>query len=232
MATTTSTPPSTADAAASAPATVPAGYPTDAGTAAERLVVARAHGALWRWAGAAALTVAGVGHLLSSTAHLGDGSLVLGFFLLTAFGQFGAAVWLAAGPLHRGAPDRRLLLLGIAGVVALVGLYLVAHLTGWLGTLAGSTATPAAGHLHTAPGDPFAAGHAIPTTGPVALAGTTTAAPPQPVTLLGTVTVAAEVLAIGTVAALLPTRLRRRTVNGLLGLAALVWGLWLTGVLG
>jgi hypothetical protein len=206
--------------------------PTAAGSAAPLpRSGARAPGALWRWSGAVALLLAGVAHLVTSSDHLADGSLVIGFFLLTAFAQFGTAVWLAAGPLHRGAPAPRLVLLSIAGVVALIGLYLVAHLTGWLGDLAGTTTAPVTdAHVHTAAGDPFAAGHATTFSGPVALAGST-AAQPQPVTLLGTAAVAAEVLAVGALAALLPSRLRRRTVNGLLGLAALTWGLWLTGVL-
>jgi hypothetical protein len=190
----------------------------------------RARATAWRWTAAAAVGAAGVAHLITSAGHLDDGQLVIAFFLVTAFAQLGAAVWLAAGTLHRGRPAPRVVLLAIAGTVALIGVYLVAHLTTWLGDLAGTSA-PVSVHDHSgAATDPFAAGHASSFDGSVPLAGKE-GPQPEPVTLLGTLTVAAEVVAIAALSALLPARWRSRVLNGLLGLGALVWVLWLTGVL-
>ncbi|PRY51058.1 hypothetical protein LY71_102121 [Geodermatophilus tzadiensis] len=168
-----------------------------------------------RWAAAAATAVAGGLHVAAAVQHLGAGDLVVGFFLATALAQVGAAAWLALGP----ATDRFLGTV-VLGTVGLVVLYLGGHTTDLL--------DPFLGHDHAA----VAGGHTghTATTGPVALDAEPTEVPEPPV--LGTVTVAVELLGTLAAAALLPARARRLVLDGLLALGALVWLLWLAGVLG
>ena len=115
----------------------------------------------------------------------------------------------------------------IAGTVALVALYVVVHSSDLLVGLTGNPApSGAAGTSIRPPSRPPGRDHrADSPSGSPRTAG-------QPVSLLGTITVAIELVAIAAFAALLPATWRRRTTNGLLLLSGLAWALWLTGVLG
>jgi hypothetical protein len=97
-----------------------------------------------------------------------------------------------------------------------------------------ATAGSAAGHAHDGGQGAVEAGHhagaSIATDGPVAM-GEHPAAGAEAPDLLGTATVALELLAMAAMTALLPRAWRSRAVNGLLALGALAWVLWLTGVL-
>ncbi len=174
-----------------------------------------------RWAAVAATAAAAGLHVAAAVDHLGAGDLVVGFFLLTALAQVAAAAWLAVGP--GAARDPRFLAAVLAGTVGLLLLYVVGHATDLL--------DPLVGHDHAASGQAAGTDHAAHTTvtGPVAL-GTEPVEVPEP-PVLGTLTAGAECLALVALAALLPTTARRRVLDGLLALGALVWLLWLTGVL-
>jgi hypothetical protein len=157
---------------------------------------------------------------MAAVDHLGAGDLVVGFFLATALAQLGAAAWLALGA----GPARDPLFLGavLVGTAGLLLLYVVGHATDLL--------DPLTGHDHAAHGA-AATDHAAHTTvtGPVALGLEPVSTPEAPV--LGTLTAGAECLVLVAVSALLPAVARRRVLDGLLALGALVWLLWLTGVL-
>ncbi len=172
-----------------------------------------------RWTAAAATAAAGALHVAAAVDHLGAGDLVVGFFLVTALVQVGAAAWLAADPTR----DLRLPVAVLVGTLGLVLLYVVGHATDLL--------DPFLGHDHAAHGQGAATDHASHTTatGPVALGLEPVEVPAAPV--LGTFTVAAECLALAALTALLPATARRRVLDGLLAVGALVWLLWLTGVL-
>lgn len=174
-----------------------------------------------RWVAVLGTAAAGVLHVVAAAGHVGAGDLVVGFFLLTALAQVGAAAWLATGTAA--ARDARFLLAVVAGTAGLLLLYVVGHTTDLL--------DPFLGHDHSTVGTAAADHTAHSTaTGPVALDLEPVETTPAPV--LGTVTAAAEVLALAAAAALLPAGLRRRVLDGLLAVGALVWVLWLTGVLG
>ncbi|MGY1795732.1 hypothetical protein ACI796_17335 [Geodermatophilus sp. SYSU D00525] len=176
--------------------------------------------AAWRWGAAAANGAAAGLHVLAALDHLRTSDLVVGFFLLVALAQFGAAAWLALGP--DGARDPRFLTAALTATAGLLLLYVVGHATDLL--------DPLLGHDHsTASGG--AADHAAHTTatGPVALGTEPLETPEAPV--LGTLTAGAECLALVALAALLPATARRWALNGLLVTGAVVWSLWLTGVL-
>ena len=74
-------------------------------------------------------------------------------------------------------------------------------------------------------------GHSTEASGPVAL-DLEPVSTREPGRLLGTATVAVEMLTVLALTALLPERWRSRAANALLCLGAAVWPLWLTGVLG
>ncbi len=182
-----------------------------------------------RWVAAAATAAAGALHVVAAVDHLGAGDLVVGFFLATALAQVGAAAWLAADPTR----DLRLPVALLVGTLGLLVLYVVGHATDLL--------DPFLGHDHAAQG-PGVQGqgvqgqgagtdHAAHTTatGPVALGLEPVEVPAAPV--LGTLTAAAECLALAALAALLPVTARRRVLDGVLAVGALAWLLWLTGVL-
>jgi hypothetical protein len=176
--------------------------------------------ALRRWCALAAATTAAAGvlHVLAAVGHAGERELVTGFFLVTALGQLASGAGLAIAAVT-GVRPRPLLVAGLlAATVGLVALYLVAHTTD---LLAGFTAT----------GDAAAHGDHEEPTGPVAL-GLTPVRTAEPPGLLGTATVAVEVLTILALTALLPARGRRLSGNLLLVLGATAWVLWLAGVLG
>jgi hypothetical protein len=187
-----------------------------------------------RWVAAAGTAAAGALHVVAAVDHLGAGDLVVGFFLATALAQVGAAAWLAADPTR----DLRLPVALLVGTLGLLVLYVVGHATDLL--------DPFLGHDHAAQGQGVqgqgvqgqgvqgqGAGtdHAAHTTatGPVALGLEPVEVPAAPV--LGTLTAAAECLALAALAALLPAAARRRVLDGVLAVGALVWLLWLTGVL-
>ena len=173
----------------------------------------------WAWAGAVTTWVAGMLHVLAAVDHLDAGELVVGFFLVTAFGQLAAAVGLAIAGVTGERPAPALLAGLLAVTVGLLALYLVAHTTDLLAGVTAAEMGGPTGHEHPEP------------SGPVALSDT----PPvrgEPPGLLGTATVTAEVLSVLAFVALLPPRLRRLAGNALAVLGAGAWLLWLTGVLG
>ncbi len=198
-----------------APARTPVAPPAQAGAAGRRTA---------RRVAAAATAAAGGLHVAAAVDHLGAGDLVVGFFLVTALAQVGAAAWLAADPTR----DLRLPVALLVGTLGLLVLYVVGHATDLL--------DPFLGHDHAAQGPGVqgqgaGTGHAAHTTatGPVALGLEPVEVPAAPV--LGSLTAAAECLALAALAALLPATARRRVLDGVLAVGALVWLLWLTGVL-
>jgi hypothetical protein len=180
---------------------------------------------VWRCAAVAGTAGAGLLHLVTAVQHASSGDLVVSFFLLVAGAQIGGATLLATR--ERFAPA--LLVAAVVGTAGLLLLYLLAHSSTLLNDLGVVTAghdTGAHGALHGA----GVAGHTEVAAGPVAMAGEA-AASPEPVTTLGTATVAAEVLGMAGVLALLPARWRSRTLDVLALCGAGVWLLWFTGVL-
>jgi hypothetical protein len=181
----------------------------------------------WRWAAGLSALAAGGLHVAAAVEHVGASDLVVGFFLLTAFAQFGIGVWLLLGSWLGKTPGTGPLAAALFGTVVLVCLYLVAHTTDlFAGLTAHQDGTAHAGHGGAA----HSAGASIATGGPVALDGHA-ASLPEPPDLLGGVTVAVELLSVLGLTALLPQTWRGRTVNVLLALGGLAWVAWLTGVL-
>ncbi len=189
----------------------------------------RSGAARWWWTASAAAAGAGLLHVAAAAGHLAAGDLVVGLFLLTALAQLGLGAWLVAAA-RTGRGGVRPLAVAVAGTTLLVGLYLLAHTTDLLAGLTGHDAAHAAGHVHGGGEAAHAAGASITTGGPVALDDRPTAGAEAP-GLLGTATVALELLGIAAMTALLPAHLRRRVVDALLLLGGLAWVLWLTGVL-
>jgi hypothetical protein len=186
---------------------------------AEHTVRRRAAGSGWVLAAALATGGAGALHVAAAVDHAAASDLVVGFFLLTAFAQFGIGTWLLLGTWLGRRPGIEPVALALAGTVVLVGLYLLAHTTGlFTGLLAHD-----AGSGHT--------GHGVAIEGPVSLAGGPSSAP-EPADLLGATTVALELLSVLALTALLPRTWRGRTLNALLVLGGVAWAAWLTGVLG
>lgn len=184
----------------------------------------------WQWTAALTIGTAGALHLAAAAEHIAAGQLAVGFFVLTAFAQFGFAAWLVVSGWAGAAPAREQVALALIGTVSLIGLYLLAQTSDVLNAFA---LPHDAGAGHGSGGGTHAGGSpgaSIQVDGPVALDD-------EPVRVqhaagpLGTATVAAEVLAVAALAALLPAAWRRRAVNTLFSLGALVWALWLTGVL-
>jgi hypothetical protein len=191
----------------------------------------RGGGVRWWWTASLAAAGAGALHVAAAAGHLAAGDLVVGFFLLTALAQLGLGAWLFAAA-RTGRAGARPLAVAVAGTTVLVGLYLLVHTTDLLAGLTGHSSGPAAGHVHGdgAVAAAHAAGASIATDGPVALGEQPTAGTEAP-GLLGTATVALELLGIAAMSALLPRAWRTRVVNALLVLGALAWALWLTGLL-
>jgi hypothetical protein len=183
----------------------------------------------WRWVAAAGALGAAGAHVVAAVGHLPAGDLVVGFFLVSAFAQLGLGTWLLLDPWLGRELGTRPLVAALAGTVLLVCLYLVVHTTDLLAGIAGSDGGGAAGH--GAGADGHAAGAATGTGGPVALAARARTQP-EPPGLLGTATVALELLSVLGLAALLPRSWRGRSLDALLVLGALAWVAWLTGVLG
>ena len=159
----------------------------------------------WSWAAPAALAAAGGVHLIWASSLGDDGLLQMGV-VLSALGQLAAASFLVGLLIAGLVPPRWMVVLLMAGTTALAVVDVLAHTTDLLpgGTLvlAPDGATDASLH--------GTAGHGF----------------------LGAAAVAAEVLLVMSLARLLPAGWRRRTTDLLLGLGALLWGLWLIGLLG
>ncbi len=209
------------------------------------VTVARTEGpvalrSVWVITAGAATATAGVLHAVAAVDHLDAGPWVSPFFVGCAAAQLAAGGWLLA--TRRPAP--RVLGAILAGTVGLVVLYLVVHGTHLLDAVAGHGGLDHDGHdaehLHGhdpgagATADPaadgFAAGHAIASEGPVPMGGSAVE-PPEAPEVLGSLTVAVQLLAVSALTALLPARLRSRAANTvlLLGISAVL--LWLTGLL-
>ena len=173
----------------------------------------------WRWVAAAGTATAAALHVVAASTHLQLQPTLAAGFLLTALVQLGAAAWLVLGPRGSGWDTRAVGLL-LTGTVLVVLAFVAAHTTTWLGD------------LHTAGGHgAHATGHAAEADGAVAL-GLAALPEVQAPDLLGTATVAVELIAVVGLAALLPARTRSRATSLLLVAGLLVWVAWLTGLLG
>jgi hypothetical protein len=190
-------------------------------TAAQPETRARRRASWWSWGAILTLAAAGGLHLLVAAAHVDHSSLVVSFFLAVAAGQIGAAglLFVLSRPGLR--PRAGLLAAGIAGTMALIGLYLVAHRTGLFADILGQSSP--VGHQHGGTGHPVETGGLVALDQPVVQ-------PEQPGALDAAV-LGAEVLSVVALTALLPRTWRGRTVDALCALGALTWVLWLTGVL-
>ncbi|HEY4605345.1 MAG TPA: hypothetical protein VIH08_13520, partial [Blastococcus sp.] len=179
--------------------------PAEAGA---RDVAAPPHG-IWRWVAAVSAAVAGGLHIAAAVEHLGT-PLAVAFFLVVALLQLGLGAWVAVSTWAEVGPDVRLLTLALAGTVALVGLYLVAHTTDLLAAFHVDRASGAGHHGTTrAP-----QGHSTETSGPVAL-GTEPVAGRESVGLLGIAAVTLEMASVLAFVALLPGRWRDHAANAL-----------------
>ncbi|MGY1773976.1 hypothetical protein [Blastococcus sp. SYSU D00813] len=197
--------------------------------------------ARWLWAGALGSAAAGGLHVLVAYEHVAAGGVAIMFFLLTALAQLGLAGWLVVNRVTGLRPDRRLVTLALAGTVALMGLYVLAHSTGLLDAFAVAHGDGGAHGMHETTGhdpgiDPvtgvdYSTGVAVQTSEVMPMSGSAEPVRHEPGPL-GSWTVAAEVLTVAALVALQPAAWRRRTTNVLLGLGALAWALWFTGVLG
>jgi small-conductance mechanosensitive channel len=167
----------------------------------------------WGWALASSLAAAGGLHVAAALA-LDEGALATAFFWLSAAGQFGAAVWMAACLRTRRSQPAWWTALTLVGTIGLIALYVLVHGTDLLSSVAGHHHE--AHDSHTA--QAATAGHQLFDTD---LHG-----------LLGAGTVAVELITVLASAALLPIRWRRASLNGLLASAGLLWALWLAGVIG
>ena len=163
----------------------------------------------WCWVAVAGTAAAGVLHLAAAVEHLGASELVIAFFGGTGLAQLAAAVVLAMGAVTRVPPRPAVLCALLAGTVGLLCLYLVAHGTDLLAGLTAGAGPDGAAHAH----------------------GGGTTAGVEPPGVLGTVTVAAELVAVLALTALLPPRARRLAGDVVLVLGGAAWVLWLTGVL-
>jgi hypothetical protein len=181
----------------------------------------------WGWAAAGSVTVAGALHVAAAADHLDAGDVVVGFFLVVAFMQLAVGAWLAVSATTRVGFAPWPVAAALSVTVALLLLYLAVHTTDLLAGIIGpdhhggaTTGTHIGEH-----------GRAAEPKGPVALGlePTQTGGAPG---LLGTGTVAVELISVLALTALLPAVLRRHAANGLLGLGVLVWLAWVTGVFG
>lgn len=177
--------------------------------------------ALLRFA-AATLALAGAGHVAAAIDHRDAGRLVIGVFLASAVAQLCACAWLTRRAASPSTPDALVLGGLLAGTVALIVLYLLVHASdlvpaGLLGHSTDEVGTAAGAHQDLA-----IAAH------PVGAESAGVEAPG----VLGSATVAAEVLATAALIAVLPARWRRPAGDIVLALGALAWLLWLLGILG
>ncbi len=167
----------------------------------------------WLLIAAATLAAAGVLHVAAAADHPEAPDRVVWFFLAVALGHGGGAVWFTVAAATRQRPGALPVVLATAATVGLVLLYLIGHTTNLLDGISGvAGAADAAAH----------AGHAL---RPDAEAG-------HPAGWLGTSTVTVELVLLLALTALLPARVRRIVVNGVLALGALAWAFWLLGLPG
>lgn len=165
------------------------------------------------------LAIAGVLHVVAAVDHRGGSDLVVGFFLLVAGAQLATAAWLSVGAATGRRPAAWPVAIALTGTIVLVALYLVAHTTDLLADLT-SPGAGTVGHDHD-----------VRVEGPVPL-GQEPASTGELPGLLGSATVAVELVAMMALLGLLPPAFRRRATDGLLVLGACAWVLWWTGVLG
>jgi hypothetical protein len=178
----------------------------------------------WGWVAAGSVAVAGALHVAAAADHLAAGDVVVGFFLLVALLQVGTGIWLAVGAVTRSGHPPWPVAAALALTVGLLVLYRVVHTTDLLAGVVpdhhhGGAASPTHGAAHVEGAEPE---------GPVALGLEPADAGTSP-GLLGTATVAVELVSVLALTALLPAVLRRHAANGLLVLGALIWVAWFTG---
>ncbi len=192
----------------------------------------------WLWLAGLASAGAGVLHVAAAVQHREVGQLVIGLFLLVAAAQVAGGWLLVVTALRRQRPGAWAVTAALAGTLALIALYVVAHTTDVLAGLTGHGTTSAAGlesghgagHGEAAAGaEPQ--GHSVVTGGAVAL-DLEPAHVADPPGLVGTATVALELVCLLGLTALLPRRGRTWALNAQLAIGALGWARWLTGVLG
>ena len=165
----------------------------------------------WLRTATVALALAGVLHLAAVAEHREQPERVVWFFLAVALGQLGAAAWFAVLGATGQRPATVPLVLGAAATVGLVLLYLAGQTTDLLTGLTqpAQSATPVA---HSVQPGTAGSGH--------------------PAGWLGSATVTVEMVGLLALTALLPARVRRATLNGILALGVLAWALWLLGLPG
>ena len=183
----------------------------------------RSSGRLRRWLGLASLAtlLAGGLHIVAAYQHVEHGELVVSFFLLAAAAQVGVGLVLGVHAVTGMRPGSRLVLAGLGATVGMIGLFIVAHGTGFLLDYVGQP-SGTGGHTSTHIG-PFAAG--------IATKNDTLAGVQVRPGLLGMATVAAELAGVVGLTALLPRTWRGRVLNGMLTLCGIAWVLWFAGVL-
>ena len=157
------------------------------------------------WVGAGAAMVAAAVHLYITPEHLREWWLYGGFFLAVTVAQALLAVLLLRGA------GVGVVLLGIWGTVGLIAIYVISR-------TAGLPITPPGGghgiHSHA----PGALGSGVPI-----LPGSL---PPgvEPVAALDLVALGAELLLLGVLVGMLPSALRRLTINLMLVAGVVGWG--------
>jgi len=162
-----------------------------------------------RWVGAGAATIAAAVHLYITPEHLREWWLYGGFFLAVTVAQAVLAVLLLRGP------GIWVVLLAVWGTVCLIGIYVVSR-------TAGLPITPPGGghgiHSHA----PGALGSGVPV-----LPGSL---PPgvEPVAALDLLALGAELLLLVVLVGMLPTAVRRLTINLMLVAGVVGWGVALS----
>src|SRR3954451_4809367 len=159
---------------------------------------------LARWVGATAAAVAAAVHLYVAPEHLREWWLYGGFFVAVTVAQLLLAVLLLRGPRVR------VVLLAIWGTVGLIGIYVISRTVG----LPITPPADAAGHGLVA----GAGGSGVPI-----LPG---ALPPgvEPVAALDLVALGAELVLLAVLVGMLPSALRRLTINLMLVAGVVGWG--------
>ena len=178
-------------------------------TATERVAAPRSDSGLVTWLGVGAGTTAtaGILHVFVAVQHASVNDLAAASFVLTAATQLGIAMWLTLLAGRRAHPRPVLTAAALTTTVGFIGAFVLAY-----------TTTALDGYL----------GHAPEHSAELANAGITPIEAPG---WVGLATVAVELISLAALVALLPDRWRRRTADGLLGLAGLTWVLWIVGVL-
>jgi hypothetical protein len=160
-----------------------------------------------RWVGAGAATVAAAVHLYITPEHLREWWLYGGFFVAVTVAQALLALLLLRGP------GVWVVLLAVWGTVVLIGIYVVSRTAGLPITPPGGAVH--AGHSHA----PGAIGSGVPI-----LPGSL---PPgvEPVAGVDLVALGAELLLLAVLVGMLPSAVRRVTINLMLVVGVVGWGL-------